>query len=373
MDPFDRLGEVDATKQADPATPDGKSAVTLAAESARTLMGQSAESADDKQTAWFEKNMKGTSVVDDDVDISKLMPAKVEKDTDGEGTDGDKDADTGVDTDTEDFKRAFNALKRDGVPQSTLDDLLKNHPETVLEWGGSRADAQSETDGFGRELDKLKQQVADKDPATKKDTRSTEDSEPFDAAKSDARLAKAAEPFAALIGLPAEELAPALGHYGQALTTEIASALSPTIELQTQRLDLVEGILWKMQVAHLRSDLVSSYGDSVVKRWSEIEDETQGMRLKKDESTEDFFQRATRNVLGDPPAKKKRADTTAMRDNGTASASSDRSRDNSGRYNKGPAHGEDPEIAWLAARNAGKSREESNGIAYGNRHGRRNT
>ena len=71
MDPFDRLGEVDATKQADPATPDGKSAVTLAAESARTLMGQSAESADDKQTAWFEKNMKGTSVVDDDAPNSR--------------------------------------------------------------------------------------------------------------------------------------------------------------------------------------------------------------------------------------------------------------------------------------------------------------
>ncbi len=375
MDPFGVTESTTATAESDPKTPDGLNAVQAAAEDARTRAGVSETSATDKQDKWYEDNMKGTSAVGDDVDLDNLAPPKSEKDDTKTNLDTDTGADAGsaIDTDSEEFQRAVAALKREGIPQSTLDDLLKNNPETVLEWGSSRADAQGETDGFGRELDKLKEQIAEMDPAKKKDTVSPEDSEPFDSAKSDARLAKAAEPLSAVMGLEAKEVAPALGQYGQALTKEIISAVVPVVESQRKEIVQLQDIVRGMQISEIRSGLASKYGDTASKRWDDIEAETDGMRYKNGETAVAFYSRAARAVLGDPPAKKTRADTTAERNNGTASASSDRSRDNTGRFSKTPMHGDDGEVVWMAARQKGKSVEEANRLAWGNREGRRNT
>ncbi len=378
MDPFGLTESTTATAESDPKSPDGMNVVEAAAEAAKTRIGQSEVSASEKHDKWFEENMKGTSAVGDDVDLDDLAPPKAEKGEEVAGTESTEDpattSESTIDTESDEFKRAVQALKRLDIPDSTLEEMLKNNPETVLEWGGSQANAQSETDGFGRELDKLKQQIEEKDPATKKDTVSPEDSEPFDPAKSDARLAEAAEPLSSILGLENNAVAPALGQYGHALTKEIISAVVPLFKSQSKEIEQLQGLVRGMQISEIRSGLASKYGEAATKKWSDIEAETEGMRFKKGETDTEFYSRAARAVLGDPPAKKKpQVDTTTMRNNGTASASSDRSRDNGGRFSKTPNHGDDPDIVWMAARDKGKSIPEANLIAWGNREGRRNT
>ena len=68
----------------------------------------------------------------------------------------DTDTETHSEPRSEDYEKAIAALRRDGVPESALENMDDN---SILEWGAKRAKVQADVDGYGAKVRELEDRL----------------------------------------------------------------------------------------------------------------------------------------------------------------------------------------------------------------------
>tara|TARA_Y100000004_G_scaffold186785_1_gene238724 strand:+ start:252 stop:1277 length:1026 start_codon:yes stop_codon:yes gene_type:complete len=68
----------------------------------------------------------------------------------------DEDTETSSEPMSEEYERAIAALRRDGVPESALENMDDN---AILEWGSKRAKVQADVDGYGAKVKELEDKL----------------------------------------------------------------------------------------------------------------------------------------------------------------------------------------------------------------------
>lgn len=71
-------------------------------------------------------------------------------------TSEDADAETRGEPMSEDYEKAIAALRRDGVPESALENMSY---DDILEWGSKRAKNQADVDGYGAKVKELEEKL----------------------------------------------------------------------------------------------------------------------------------------------------------------------------------------------------------------------
>jgi len=77
-------------------------------------------------------------------------------DVEDEPVSEDTDTETSSEPRSEDYEKAISALRRDGVPESALENMDDN---SILEWGSKRARVQADVDGYGAKVKELEDRL----------------------------------------------------------------------------------------------------------------------------------------------------------------------------------------------------------------------
>lgn len=151
----------------------------------------------------------------------------------------------------EDYRKALNALRRDNTPQEVLDRL---EPPEVIEWGLKQARKQAESDGYGKQLTDLKEQLAAVVKA---------DSPPAEPAYDiDAKLKPLQETFGDEIAAPLK-----------ALLEPLVTAATQTQSSETGKVDKVAAQLTSMLQRDARREIQAAwpeYGLDKDDRWERL-------------------------------------------------------------------------------------------------------
>ena len=70
--------------------------------------------------------------------------------------DSDEDTETGSEPKTEEYEKALAALRRDGVPESAIENMSD---DDLLAWGAKRAKVQADVDGYGAKVKELEDRL----------------------------------------------------------------------------------------------------------------------------------------------------------------------------------------------------------------------
>jgi hypothetical protein len=70
--------------------------------------------------------------------------------------DSDEDTETRSEPKTEEYEKALAALRRDGVPESAIENMSD---DDLLEWGAKRAKVQADVDGYGAKVKELEDRL----------------------------------------------------------------------------------------------------------------------------------------------------------------------------------------------------------------------
>ena len=90
--------------------------------------------------------------------VEPPMPESESETTDveDEPVSEDEDTETNSEPMSEDYEKAIAALRRDGVPESALENMDDN---SILEWGSKRAKVQADVDGYGAKVKELEDKL----------------------------------------------------------------------------------------------------------------------------------------------------------------------------------------------------------------------
>ena len=80
----------------------------------------------------------------------------------------------------EQFNKAMNALKRANTPQSVIDQMSKDDPQGLLDWGTALAETQAESDAFGTRLSEIEARMSGQQPPQNGTQDSTQDGQVAD-------------------------------------------------------------------------------------------------------------------------------------------------------------------------------------------------
>lgn len=131
-------------------------------------------------------------------------------------------------TDSDDFRKAYAALIRDGVPRETLDAMM-DHPDRLLAWGQSAAKRQADVDRTFAELKKAAETAGKAPEAPKGET-------PPAGAQPGTDLAALLEPVAAALGDDVRD------PLGKAFSAVLQEAQSRTLQSLTPQIEQVEAL-----------------------------------------------------------------------------------------------------------------------------------
>lgn len=252
----------------------------------------------------------------------------------------------------DDIKRAMRALQRDGVPADTLEQLAKQNPRALTDWGLQRAKSQAEGDALGNKIKDLEAKLAEKDTGKKPDSGEAEPGEAFD-------LSAALEPFTRQFDIEGKALAEPVSKY---VESAVAKAMAPLGQL-TQGLSLIGKILEDHLTQYERGRQTERYPDladdeNFAKVRAEMDTLAKTGRYK---SVGDLMRAAALVALGDEMVSKAAAEAgriEAARANGKPSSAT-KPPATQGKRAKNDTYDD----RWLRARQSGKSVEEANRYA----------
>lgn len=147
--------------------------------------------------------------------------------------------------DSDEYQKALVALRRDGLPQSVIDQMTE---QQVAEYGQKRMKVQSDTDNAYRELKDLQTTNAE---SVESPTESQPDTTPEPEAPVADNLKEAMKPFAELFG---EEAANALGAYQEAVVQPAVQQLQNQVQFAMQAVET-------MALEKARTELSGTYPD----------------------------------------------------------------------------------------------------------------